>query len=105
MAGSFLRVEIAEGGIIEAKPAVMHCREHDVSHPGSHSKITDRVGVEPGASESIGQLAVCIRRNLFAVHHPFAAGQKTVESVVDEKLIADRKSTRLNSSHIPLSRM
>src|ERR1051326_4956209 len=83
-------------------------RANDPLRPVQLRVSRRRIGTPPDKTlqQSARQsevLAVLINNNVLSQSHCFA--ERPQRSVYDNLPEADRKSTRLNSSHIPLSRM
>src|SRR5690606_40850649 len=84
-------------------------RSSDLLRHGTRTPAVERALTDFGAEESFGQAA-----KRFLEHYGFEVGRTTVLRVVErhaeaaqkfvhERLEEDRKSTRLNSSHVKIS--
>ena len=66
--------------------------------------MTDAVLIRPLRNEDVSALA-SLARDIWRAHYPGIISVAQIEYMLAERYDEDRKSTRLNSSHIPLSRM
>ena len=81
-------VEVAQGGVVEPEPVVVHGGEDDVAHPGADRQVAERGGIEVLGGETVGELPVLVDRNLLAVQDPFRPLEQAVEPVVNEHAVA-----------------
>ena len=84
-------------------------RDHDEMHVGNSAQgvtvqATGTVKVVPDGVSFNFAVSVLAQSSESAMSDASATAEK-VRAALDSAGVADRKSTRLNSSHIPLSRM
>ena len=74
--------------------------------PSAPLLAVEDVSVNFGAVQALSSVSLDVRRGeIVAIIGPNGAGKTTLLNVISGFYHADRKSTRLNSSHIQKSRM